>query len=71
MQFCWLRSAVGCRDPHQDVFRAVFGILHEDVDVPILLEDIGVKQFIFRVVLGATTVRLHQIGMRNAVCGYL
>ena len=63
MQFCRLRSAVGCGDPHQDVFRTVFGIFHKDVEVAVVVEDAGVEQFILHVVPGTAAVRLHQIGV--------
>jgi hypothetical protein len=59
MQFCRLRSAVGCSDSHQDVVRAVLGIFHENVEIPVLVEDTGVEQFILRVVPGTMPVRLH------------
>ncbi len=63
MQFCRVRSTVDCRDPHEDVFRTVFGIFHKDVEIPVVIEDAGVDQFILHVVLRTTAVRLHQIGV--------
>ena len=61
MQFCRLRPAVYGGDLHQDVFRVVFGIFHEDVEVPVVLEDAGVEEFVLHVVFGTTPVRLYQI----------
>ena len=63
MQFRRVRSPVGCRDPHQDVFRTGFGILDEYVEVSVVMEDAGVEEFILHLVPGATTVRLHQVGV--------
>ena len=63
MQLGRFRSPVGCRDPHQDVFRTGFGILHEDVEVAVVVEDAGVEQFVLHLVPRAAAVRLHQIGV--------
>ena len=65
MQFCRLRPAVGGGDLHQDIFRAVFGIFHEDVEVPVVLEDAGVEEFVLHVVFGTTPVGLYQIRVRK------
>ena len=63
VQFRRVRSPVGRGDPDQDVFRPGFGILDEDVEVSVVVEDAGVEEFILHLVPGATTVRLHQVGV--------
>ena len=63
MQLGRLRPAIVRRDLHQDVLRAGLGILHEDVEVAILVEDAGVEEFILHVVACATTVGVDQIGI--------
>ena len=63
VQFSRVRPPVGCRDPHEDVFRTGFGVLHEDVEVAVVIEDAGVEQFILHLVAGAAAVRLHQVGV--------
>ena len=63
MQFGRFRPTVDGRDLHQDVFRTGLGVLHEDVEVAVVLEDAGVEEFILHLVPGAPAVRLHQIGV--------
>ncbi len=63
MQLCRVRSTVDGRDPHQDVFRAVFGVLDEDIEISVAIENAGIEEFIFHVVLGTASVRLYQIGV--------
>ncbi len=63
VQFRRVRSPVGCGDLHQDVFRAGFGVLHENVEIAIGVEDAGVEEFILHLVPGATAVRLRQVGV--------
>ena len=63
MQFGRFRSPVGRRDLHQDVFRTGFGVLHEDVEVAVVIEDAGVEEFILHLVAVAPAVRLHQVGV--------
>ena len=61
VQLGLLRSAIGGRDLHQDVLGAGLGVLHEDVEVPILLEDPGVEELVLHLVAAAPPVRLHQV----------
>ncbi len=63
MQFCRVRSPVDCRDPHEDVFRTVFGVLDEDVEVSVVIENAGIEQFVFKLVPGTAAVRLRQVGV--------
>ena len=58
-----LRPPVDRRDLHQDVVRAVFGVLDEDVEVAVVLKDAGVEQFVLHLVAGAPAVRFHQISI--------
>jgi len=48
MQFGRLRSAVDGRNPHENVFRTGFGVLHKDIEIAIFVEDAGVEELIFR-----------------------
>jgi len=63
MQFCRLWPAVGRGDSHQDIFRSVFGIFHKNVEISVVLERSCVEELILHFVLGATPVRLDQIGV--------
>ena len=63
MQFGRVRSPVDRRDLHQDVFRTGLGVLHEDVEVPVVVEDAGVEQLVLDLVPGTPAVRLHQVGV--------
>ncbi len=46
MQFGRVGSPVDYRDPHQDVFRAGLGVLHEDVEVAVAVEHPRVEELI-------------------------
>ena len=63
MQIGCVRSPVGRRNPYQDVFRPGFGVLHEDVEVSVLVENARVEQFVLHVVAVPPAVRLHQVGV--------
>ena len=39
------------------------GVLHEDVEVAVVIEDAGVEELILHLVPGAPAVRLHQVGV--------
>src|SRR5512147_1735943 len=52
-----LRPAVEGRDLHQDVFWAIFGVLHEDIEIAVIVEYSGIEEFVLHLVPGATTVR--------------
>ncbi len=71
VQFCRLRSTVGCGDADQDVLRTVLGIFHEDVEVSIFVEDTGVEEFILHVILRSTSVRVYQVGVGIRYLGVL
>ena len=49
VQFGGFRSPVGRRDRDEDVLRAALGVLHEDVEVAVVVEDAGVEQFVLEV----------------------
>ena len=71
MQFGRLRSPVDRRDPHQDVFGIALGVLHEDVEVAVVIEDAGVEEFILHLLPAAAAVRLHQVGVGIGRLGVL
>ena len=50
MQLGLFRPSVDRGDLHQNVFRAVFGVLHEDIKVAILIKHAGIEQFILHLV---------------------
>ena len=58
-----VRSPVGRRDLHQDVVGAALGVLHEDIEVPVVVEDPRVEELVLHVVAVAPAVRLHQVGV--------
>ena len=58
-----VRSPVGRRDLHEDVVGAALGVLHEDVEVPVVVEDARVEELVLHVVAVAPAVRLHQVGV--------
>ena len=63
MQLGLLRAAVAGRDLDQDVLGRRLGILHEHVEVAVLLEDPGVEELVLHLVAAAPPVRLHQVGV--------
>ncbi len=63
MQFRRMRSPVGRNDLHQDVFRTAFGILHEDVEVAVVIEHAGDEEFILHLVPRTRAICLDQIGV--------
>ena len=52
------------RDPDQDVLRRFLGVLDEDVEVAILMEDAGVEQLVFELVPAAAATGLNKIAVR-------
>ena len=69
VQFGRLRSPVGRRDPHQDVFRTGLGVLHEDVEVAVVIEDAGIEQLVLHLLAITPPVRLHQVGVGKGRLG--
>ena len=63
MQLGRVRSPVDRRDLHQDVFRAGLGVLHEDVEVAVVVEDAGVEELVLHLVPRPPAVGLDQIGV--------
>ena len=64
MQIGRLGSSVLRRDADEDVFGAAFGVFHEDVEVPVLVEDAGVEQLVLHLLAGAAAIRLDQVAVR-------
>ena len=57
----FLRTAVGDRDPDQDVVDRLLRILHLDVEVSVFVKDSRVEQFVLRLKMGAPAVFGQQI----------
>ena len=58
-----LRPAITHADLDEDVLRRLLGILHEDIEVAILVEDTGIQQLVLHVATIAPFVRLDQIAV--------
>ncbi len=71
VQFGLFRPPVDGGDVHQEVFRAAFGVLDEDVEIAVAVEDAGVQELILQLVPIAPPVRLHQVGVREGRLGIL
>ena len=56
-----VRAAVVRRDEHQDVVVGALGVLHDHVEVAVLVEDAGVQQLVLHLLLAAPGVRGHQV----------
>jgi hypothetical protein len=63
VQLGLLRAAVMGRYLDQDVLGRRLRILHEHVEVAVLLEDPGVEELVLHLVAAAPSVRLHQVGV--------
>ncbi len=59
------RPAVVDGDPDQDVVRTFFGVLEEDVEVPVVVEDAGVDQLVLELLPRPALVRFHQVPVRE------
>ena len=60
----WLGAAVVDRDLDQDVFRLAFCILHENVEVAIIVKNTGIEQLILKLRLRTALIRFHQVPVR-------
>ena len=56
-----VRSAVRDCDADQDVIGTAFGVLHEDIEVAVILEDSGVLEFEFPVERAVFATVLHRL----------
>ena len=63
VQFGLLRAAIVDADLDQNVFRRLFGILDEHVEVAILIEYARVEQFVFEFIASAAAARLDKIAI--------
>jgi hypothetical protein len=61
VQLGCLRPAIPDCQLDQDVLGRFLGILDKDVEVTILIENPGMKQFIFKLVACTSPVRLNQV----------
>ena len=59
-------------DPHQDVVGRRLGVLDDDVEVAVVVEDAGVEQLVFRLVRAPRRAVLGTSPRRGTrACGYL
>ncbi len=66
-----LGSTIACADLDENILRIVLGILDEDVEVAVRVEDAGVQQFIFVFGSRAPPVRLNQVVIGEGRLGIL
>ena len=59
------RAAIGRRHPDQDVVRRRFGVLHEDVEVAMVIKNARVQQFKLRVLSAPPMILVDQQGVRE------
>ena len=71
MQLGRIRSPIGGRDPHENVFGFALGVLHEDVEIPVVIEDAGVEELIFHLLPRPSAVCLYQVGIGKRRLGIL
>src|SRR3954466_5739076 len=58
-----LRSAIRRRDPYEDIFGRLLGIFDEDIEIPILVEDSCVEEFVFHLMAAPPAVGLQEIAI--------
>ena len=52
-------------DPDQDVLRAILGVLQHNVEIPVIVEDACIKQFVLELLPGPAPVRFDQVLIRK------
>jgi hypothetical protein len=57
MQRRRIRPAVERRDAHQDVVLRLLGVLHDHIEIPILIEDPGIQQLVLHLQLAPSGIR--------------
>src|SRR5262245_48789442 len=65
MQLSGLRAAIDRLDTDQNVFSASLGVLDENVEIAVVVEDAGVNQLEFQIALAAPPVLLDQSPVRK------
>ena len=65
MQFGRFGTAVVNADLNQDVVRRLFGILHEHIEIAILVKHAGIDQFVLELVAAPPPARFHKIRVRK------
>ena len=60
-----LRTAVVDRHADQDVLRSGLGVLDEDVEVPVVVEDPGVEQLVLELLARPPPIRLEEVPVRE------
>jgi hypothetical protein len=58
-----LRPPIVDTDPDQQVFGGRFGILHDDIEIAVVIEDTCVDQFIFKRFPRALCICCHEVGI--------
>jgi hypothetical protein len=66
MQRSGFRSSIPDGDLNQDVFRRVFGVLNENIEIAVVVKHAGVEQFIFHLEPAATPVGFDQVFIRES-----
>src|SRR5512143_4003379 len=61
-----LRTAVEGCDLHQNVFWTGFCVLHEDVEIAVIVEYPSVEELVLHLVPGALFARLYEIAVRKS-----
>ena len=49
----------------EDVFRALLGVLDENIEVPVVVEDARIQQFVLELLARPPPVGLHQVAIRK------
>ena len=62
-----LRAPVDHADPDQHLFRRRFGVLDEDVEVAVPVEDPGVEQLVLHLLAAAGAVHTDQVGVGEGI----
>src|SRR5260370_40309948 len=59
------RTSVSCTDPDENVFRARFGVLREDVEITVFVEGACIQQLILEITSIPATVFFHELAVRK------
>ena len=65
MQHCVFRAPIESLDAYADVFGIRLGILNEDIEIAVVIENARIEQLELRTLSGAAAVFFHQMGIRE------
>ncbi len=65
MNSCRVGTAIVHRDPDQNVFRSLLGVLDEHIEVAVLGEHAGIEQFVFELFSRSPAVGLDKVAIRE------